>query len=211
MSDEAELIQDLLTRAGQGDEDALNQLFSRYRTRLKKMVRLRMNRRLAGRIDDSDVLQDAFLEISKHIDEYIANPPLPFFLWIRKITGQQLIMAHRQHLGARMRDAGREISIHQGGLPSASTASLAAQLLGHLTSPSQAAMKAELRTRLEEALNSMSELDREVLVKRHFEHLTNTEVAQELGIQESAASKRYLRALERLQQILVEMRLISND
>ena len=110
-----------------------------------------------------------------------------------------------------MRDAGREVSIHQGGLPSASTASLAAQLLGHLTSPSQAAMKAELRLRLEEALNSMSELDREVLVKRHFEHLTNTEVAQELGIQESAASKRYLRALERLQQILVEMRLIQNE
>lgn len=211
MFDEVAEVQALLTQAGDGDEDAVNQLFSRYRNRLKKMVRLRMNRRLAGRVDDSDVLQDAFLEVSKHLDEYIENPPLPFFLWLRKITGQQLIMTHRQHLGARMRDAGREVSIHRGSLPTASTASLAAQLLGHLTSPSQAAMKAEMQVRLQDALNSMGELDREVLVKRHFEHLTNTEVAQELGIQESAASKRYLRALERLQEILVEMRLISNE
>ena len=109
MSEEAELIQELLAKAGQGDEDALNQLFTRYRTRLKKMVRLRMNRRLAGRIDDSDVLQDAFLEISKHIDEYIEDPPLPFFLWLRKITGQQLIMAHRQHLSPDARCRSRSL------------------------------------------------------------------------------------------------------
>ena len=211
MAEESTEIVELLDRAGRGDQDALTELFSRFRVRLKRMVRLRMNPRLLGRVDDSDVLQEAFLEIAKNLDDYLREPTMPFFLWLRHITGEKLIAVHRQHLGAKRRDAGREVSLHRGAMPPASTASLAAQLLGRLTSPSQAAIKAEMRIRLQEALNSMNPIDRETLALRHFEQLSNAETAQILGIQESAASKRYLRALERLQQILSDLKVLENQ
>ncbi len=209
MTEDLSEISQLLDRAGDGDQDALTDLFSRYRSRLKRMVRLRMNPKMLGRVDDSDVLQEAFLEVSQHLTDYLRDPTMPFFLWLRHITGEKLITAHRRHLGAQRRDAGREISLHHGGMPAASTASLAAQLLGGLTSPSQAAMKAEMRIRLQETLNAMNDVDREVLVLRHFEQLNNAETAQVLDIQESAASKRYLRALERLQSTLAELKLLD--
>jgi RNA polymerase sigma-70 factor (ECF subfamily) len=127
---------------------------------------------------------------------------MPFFLWLRFITGQKLLELHRYHLGAQARDAGREVSLYRGSLPETTSAALAAQLLGHLTRPSEAAIRAETKVRLQEALNRMEPLEREVLALRHFEHLSNAETAQVLGIQESAASKRYLRALKRLKDIL---------
>jgi RNA polymerase sigma-70 factor (ECF subfamily) len=127
---------------------------------------------------------------------------MPFFLWLRFLTSQKLLELHRHHLGAQARDAGREVSLHRGSLPGTSSAALAAQLLGHLTQPSQAAIRAEMKIRLQDALNSMDPLDREVLALRHFEHLSNAETAQTLGIGESAASKRYVRALRRLKEIL---------
>ncbi|MFQ5731078.1 MAG: sigma-70 family RNA polymerase sigma factor [Planctomycetaceae bacterium] len=209
MADDSTEIADLLHRAGDGESEAISDLFSRFRGRLKRMVRLRLNRRLYGRVDDSDVLQEAYLEAARRLPEYLQEPVLPFFLWLRHITGQQLLVVHRRHLGTRMRDAAREVSLHRGGLPAASSASLAAQLLGRLTSPSQAAVKAERRLRLQEALNTMDEFDREVLTLRHFEQLSNSEVATTLGIQESAASKRYVRALDRLQQTLSELGLFN--
>lgn len=197
----------LLTSAAQGDQCALDQLFERYRSRLKKMVRLRLNRRLQGRVDDSDVLQDAFLEATRRLPTYLAAPQAPFFLWLRRITGDKLLEIHRTHLGTQARDAGREVSLHRGALPAANSVSLAAQLLGQLTSPSQAAVKAEMRIQLQEALNSLDPLDREILALRHFEQLSNAEAAQELELEPSAASKRYLRALARLQKILRELHL----
>lgn len=193
---------ELLRRAAAGDEQAVNDLFSLYRDRLRAMVRLRLNRRLQGRVDPSDVLQQAYLEICKHFSDYVRAPTLPFFLWLRHITGQKLIAAHRQHLGAQARDAEREVSLYHGALPEASSASLAAQLFGRFTSASQAAMRAELQIRVQEALNSMDPLDREVLALRHFELLSNAETAEVLGIKKSAASNRYVRALERLKDIL---------
>jgi len=195
-------VGDLLRRAAAGDEQAVNELFARHRDRLRAMVRLRLNRRLQGRVDPSDVLQEAFLEISKHFADYARDPKLPFYLWLRHITGQKLIAVHRQHLGAQMRDADREVSLYRGALPQASSASLAAQLLGRITSASQAAARAELQIRVQEALNGMDPLDREVLALRHFEMLSNAEVAEVLGIKKSAASNRYIRALERLKDIL---------
>src|SRR5436305_3422399 len=98
-------VADLLRRAAAGDEQAVSELFARYRDRLRAMVRLRLNRCLQGRVDPSDILQEAYLEISKGLADYLRAPTLPFFLWLRHITGQKLIMAHRQHLGAQMRDA----------------------------------------------------------------------------------------------------------
>jgi RNA polymerase sigma-70 factor (ECF subfamily) len=195
----------LLERAAAGNQDAVNDLFARYRDRLRAMVRLRLNRRLQGRVDPSDVLQDAYLEISKGIRAYFEAPKLPFFLWLRHITGQKLIAVHRQHLGAQMRDADREVSLYRGASPAASSVSLAQQLLGRFTSVSQAAMRAELQIRVQEALAGMELLDREVLALRHFEMLSNAEVAEVLGIKKTAASNRYIRALERLKDLLAEL------
>jgi len=196
---------ELCRRAAAGDQQAINELFARYRERLRAMVRLRLNRRLQGRVDPSDVLQEAYLEVCKGFPEYMQAPGLPFFLWLRHITGQKLIAVHRQHLGAQMRDAGREVSLYRGALPQASSASLAAQLLGGFTSASQAAVRAELQVQVQEALNSMDPLDREVLALRHFEMLSNEEVATVLGIKKSAASNRYVRALGRLKDMLATL------
>lgn len=196
---------ELLQRLQAGDAQALAELFTHYRDRLRRMVKLRLDRRLQGRVDPSDVLQEAYLDVSKRAPEYLANPALPFFLWVRFLTGQRLLAVHRQHLGAQMRDAGQEVSLYRGALPQATSASLAAQLLGRLTSPTQAAVRAELQIRLQEALNVMDPLDREVLVLRHFEELSNNETAEVLGLQKSAASNRYVRALKRLKDILASM------
>jgi RNA polymerase sigma-70 factor (ECF subfamily) len=193
---------DLLCRAGAGDPRALAELFARYRGRLRRMVKLRLDRRLQGRVDPSDVLQEAQLEIFRRAAEYAADPRVPPFLWLRLITGQRLTALHRRHLGAQMRNAGQEIALHQGLIPQATSESLAEMLLGRLTSPTQAAQRAEVRLLLQEALNGMDPLDREVLTLRHFEELSNAEVAQLLGLSKTAASNRYIRALERLREIL---------
>lgn len=202
MNTEATESAELLRRAAAGDQDAVNRLFTAYRSRLRAMVRLRLNRRLQGRVDPSDVVQEAYVEICRGLADYVRAPTLPFFLWLRHITCQRLIMVHRRHLGAQQRDADREVSLYRGALPQASSASLAAQLLGRLTSPTQAALRAELQVHVQEALNSMEPLDREVLALRHFEMLSNAETAAVLGIKKSAASNRYIRALERLKTIL---------
>ena len=204
MATDASESSELLRRAGAGDREAATEL-SRYRDRLRAMVRLRLNRRLQGRVDPSDVLQEAFLEISKGFPDYVRQPTMPFFLWLRHITGQRLIAAHRQHLGAQMRDAGQEVSLYRGALPQASSVSLAAQLLGRLTSASQAAIRAETQIRLQEVLNGMDAMDREILALRHFEMLSNGEAAQVLGVKKSAASNRYIRALKRLKEAVAGM------
>jgi RNA polymerase sigma-70 factor (ECF subfamily) len=169
------------------------------------MVAFRMDPRLQGRIDPSDVIQEVCLAASKHLADYVDQPAMPFFLWLRGIAGNKLLELHRFHLGTPMRDARREVSLHRGSMPEATSAALAAQLLGHATRPSEAAVRAEVKIRLQEAINSMDPLDREVLALRHFEHLTTAETAQVLGIKEGAAGKRYLRALDRLRDILANM------
>ena len=204
MSDDSYRSDEWLQRAMAGDERALAELFSRRREQLKQMVRLRLDRRLHGRFDPSDVLQAAYLDVVRRLPEYAANPPMPFFLWLRTLVGQRLVDLHRRHLGAKMRNVGREISLHHGALPQVSSASLAQQLLGRLTSPTLAAARAEMQIRLQEALNEMEPLDREVVVLRHFEELSNSETAETLGLEPSAASKRYIRAIRRLKTILDE-------
>jgi RNA polymerase sigma-70 factor (ECF subfamily) len=127
---------------------------------------------------------------------------MPFFLWMRLSVGQRLTLLHRRHLGAEARDAGREIGLYRGALPEATSAALAARLLGHLTQPSAAAVRAERKIRIQTALNEMDQLDREVLALRHFEQLSNGEVAQALGLFKSTASKRDIRGLQRLKGML---------
>jgi RNA polymerase sigma-70 factor (ECF subfamily) len=192
---------DLLRRLASGDGAAAAELFVAYRARLRLMVRLRLDRRLQGRLDPSDVLQEAFLDVARRAPEYAANPTLTPYLWLRYLTGQRLMQLHR-HLGTQMRDAGQEISLYHGALPQASSVSLAQHLLGRLTAPSVAAARAEMQLRVQEALNAMEAMDREVLTLRHFEMLTNEETAAVLGIRKSAASNRYVRALRRLKEAL---------
>jgi RNA polymerase sigma-70 factor (ECF subfamily) len=202
MADTDEDITSLLERAAGGVEGALAELFTRYRKRLRQMVRLRLDQRLAGRIDPSDVLQEAYLDVVQQFPAYQRRPEMPFFLWLRLVTGQRLQRVHRQHLGAGMRDAGREVALYRGALPEASSQALAEQLLGRLTSASQALVRAERQLQLQAALNELSPLDREIIALRHFEELSNAEAAEALGLSKTAASNRYLRALARLQKAL---------
>src|SRR5215831_7988373 len=202
MANNSDATARLLEQARAGDQAALNELFARHRPRLRRMVELRLDRRLQARIDASDVIQEAYVEAVTRLDEYLREPTYPLFLWLRLLVGERLLMLHRRHLGTQMRDAGLEISLYRGALPAASSAALAAQLLGQHTSPTQAAVRAERLLRLQEALNSLDPLDREILSLRHFEELTRAEIADVLDIQEGAAAKRHIRALKRLKQVL---------
>jgi RNA polymerase sigma-70 factor (ECF subfamily) len=198
-------IDRLLRSAAEGNRTDWGELLGRHRGRLKRMVALRLDRRLQGRVDPSDVIQEAYLEATTRLPGYVEKPDMPFFLWLRFLTGQKLLELHRRHLGAQARDVSREVSLYRSHLPETTSAALAAQLLGKHTSPSQAAIRAEIKIRLQEALNGMDPLDREVLALRHFEQLTNAETAQVLGLDGSAASKRYVRALRRLKEVLSTM------
>jgi RNA polymerase sigma-70 factor (ECF subfamily) len=193
---------DLIERARSGDRAALNALLARHRDRLCRMVEMRLDTRLQARLDASDVVQEAYIDVTARLEEYLRDPKLPLFLWLRLVVGERLLRLHRHHLGTQMRDASREVSLYRGALPAASSAALAAQLLGRHTSPTQAVVRAERILRVQEALNTLDPMDREVLSLRHFEELTAAEAAQVLGIEESAAAKRYFRALKRLKEIL---------
>ena len=146
-------------------------------------------------------LQEAFIDVAKRVNEYLQDPSVPFYVWLRFLTVQRMQMVQRAHLGAQMRDVGMEAG---GDVALASSESMAGQLVGNLTSPSQVAIRREVQDRLRAALDEMDSLDREVLALRHFEELGNNEVAEVLGISKDAASKRHIRALKRLKEILGE-------
>lgn len=196
-------VQRLVIQASDGDDRAWDRLMSAHRSKLRRMVALRMDRRLQGRVDPSDVIQEAYIDAARRLNEYARAPAMPFFLWLRYLTQQRLVEQHRRHLGAKGRDAGREISLYRGALPETTTADLAAHLLGRLSSPSHAAIRAEQKIKLQEALNSLDPIDREILALRHFEQLSNGETAEVLGLDKSTASKRYTRALVRLKDVLL--------
>jgi RNA polymerase sigma-70 factor, ECF subfamily len=202
MSSTDRLEEQLVDRLAQGDEHALAELFSRHRNRLWRMVNFRLDRRLNGRVDADDVLQEAYLDAAQRVQHYLEDTSKSFFVWLRLVVSQTMIDIHRRHLGAQMRSAEREVSMNRPAYTQATSACLAAQLLGAITSPSQAAVKAEMTKQLEEALESMDSIDQEVLALRHFEELTNSEVAESLGIQQKAASIRYVRAVARLKDVL---------
>ena len=194
----------LLEQAEHGDPRALGDLLQTHRHRLLGIIQFRMDSRLRGRLDAADILQEAFIEATERFEEYCKSRNMPFFLWLRFIAVQKLLQVHRRHLGVKARDAAREVSIFPGPYPAATSAVLAAHLLGKHTSPSSAAVRAETQLRMERALNRMDEIDREVLALRHFEGLANGEIARLLEISEKAASNRYMRALKRLGSVLGE-------
>lgn len=180
----------------------LFELLERSRERLRRMLQLRIDSRVRGRIDPSDVIQEAYVEAVARYEEYSRAPSMPPFLWLRFLTAQKLIQQHRRHIKAAARDATREVSLDRSGLPGVSSPVMAAEISASHTSPSSAAQRNEVVGRLQETLHHMDPLDREILALRHFEQLSNAECAEVLDLKKSTASSRYVRALEKLQVIL---------
>ena len=211
MTESSDRSEAMLERLKGGDRQALAELFSIHRERLWRTVHFRLDRRLQGRVDPDDVLQEAYLSAADRMEHLVGDSPRSLYVWLRLILGQTLIDVYRRHLGAKMRDAGREVSIQRGPSPQATSTSMAIQLAGNLTSPSQAAMRDEMSRRLEQVLEKMDTVDREVLALRHFEELSNSEVAEVLGIQQKAASIRYIRAVRRLKAVLSQLPGFAGD
>ena len=189
----------LLKLAAGGDSDALGRLLESHRQRLERIVRVRLDHRVQSRMNASDVIQETCIEAGQRLKEYLENPEVPFFVWLRYLAHQRLQQLHRHHLGRQIRDANRERSIDpQDSDDQLETGFIAAQLVARYSSANSILQREELRKRLYEFLDRLESVDREILVLRHFEHLTNVECAQILGLSKTAASNRYVRALERL-------------
>jgi len=191
-------------RAAAGDAGAWGALLTVHEERLRRVVAFRMDRRLQGRLDASDIMQEAFMEATARRGDYFARPTLPLFLWLRGIVANKIREFHRHHLGTLMRDVGREAAPRLPA-PDVTSLTLIAQLVSSGTGPGTAVARAEVNERVQSALSGMDEIDREALALRHFEQLTNAEAAHVLGIEERAAAKRYVRALKRLKDLLADM------
>lgn len=183
-----------------GGAEALGELFSLYYDRLDRMVDFRLDGRLCGRVDSADVLQEAYLVISRRLQDYIARPDVSLYVWMRQLTLQTLIDVQRRHFGQK-RDPNQEVALSPGPRDQTSM-SIAGAICAQWSSPSRAAIREEEVQQLHQALASMDEIDREVLALRHFEQLTNTEVAEALGLSVTAASNRYVRAMTRLSELM---------
>jgi RNA polymerase sigma-70 factor (ECF subfamily) len=194
---------DLMRLAGQGDKLAVDKLFELKRLRLRTMIAFRMDPRLSSRIDASDVVQEAFIEAHRLLDDYLKQKPIPFYPWLRQIALNRLIDLHRRHLLAKRRSVLREEAPIQA-LPDASVYSLADQFLGSATSPSGQIAREEQRAQVYAALLQLKQQDRELLVLRYLEKLSNAEIAAVLGISEGAVKVRHFRALERLRPWLAD-------
>ncbi len=201
---DAEKTRELLNGARAGDAEAVNGLLDRHREALRRMVALRMDRALQQRIDASDIVQDVLVEANRRLQDYLQNPQLPFQLWLRQIARDRLIDAHRRHRVAARRSVDREQSLVAPAHLEHSTMDLAAQLWDRELTPAAAATQHELARRFQAAIELLEENDREVLLLRHFEQLSNQETAQILGLSEPAAGMRYLRAIRRLRTMLEE-------
>ena len=194
----------LLVRAASGDGASWGALLTRHEARLRRMVAFRLDPRLRGRVDASDVIQEVHLEASKHLPDYVRDPAMPLFLWLRGIAGHKLLEVHRHHLGTPMRDARREIASQRrcrGRRPRRSRRSCS----GTRPVPARPPCGPRRRCGCRRRSTTWIAIDREILALRHIEQLTNAEAARVLGIKEAAAGKRYLRALERLRDILRQM------
>lgn len=202
---------ELIERVSRGDETALARMFSFYHDRLWRIVNFRLDRRLRGRVDADDVMQEAYLNAAQRLDRFLYDHPRSLFIWLRMIVTQTLVDVHRRHIGAQKRDASRDFSVNSGWSATSTSNSLSFHLLGHLTSPSQAAIRAELSDQIDQALAGMNEVDREVLALRHFEELTNIETSQVLEMSEQAASIRYIRAISRLRKVLEVLPGLSDE
>lgn len=199
--DDDQLLQNL--RQDSGEQFA--SVFSAFKERLRRIIRFRLDYRLASRISDSDVIQECYVRAAKRLEKFLENPEYPFFVWLRMQANQQVADLHRKHLMAEKRDARREIDLQaKPEFSNQTSVQLAAHLVAQMTSPSKLVQRSEEIAALEESLNEMNEMDREVIALRHFEELSSQETAQVLNIDPAAASKRYVRALKRLKAIMTQ-------
>ncbi len=189
-----------------GGEQALARVYSHYHDQLARMIEFRLDRHLLARLDVDDVLQETYLVLARRLDSFLRNPAVPVFVWLRAMTEQVLVDTHRRHLRSQKRDARRDVPLNRRAGAGTTSISIAARLVDSLTSPSQAAVRADMQEHLRAALERMEPIDREVLALRHFEELSNGEVAMVLGLSAAAACNRYTRALERLSKIMQEAR-----
>ena len=199
LPEQSEIIQQLQS----GREEALAELYLLVRERLRRVIDFRLDYRLGGRVSHSDVLQETYVRASQRIESYLQKPDMPFFVWLRLEANQWMLEIHRFHFGAEKRDIRREVKL-QGAQEGQGNTSvqLAAHLVGQMTSASGVFEKARQIEALEKTLSEMNDTDREVIALRHFEELSNIETAKVLGIAPEAASKRYIRALKRLKEIM---------
>lgn len=198
---QAEQTQELLAGAARGEAAAVDRLFDRHREALRRLVALRMDRQMARRVDASDVVQDVLIEASSRLRDYLADPRMPFHLWLRSLAQDRMIDLHRRNRAQR-RDVQREQSLAASGEVDRSSFNLAAQLADAGLTPAAAAIKEELEQRFWAAIDTLDEADREVILMRHAEQLGNGEVAQALDLSPAAAGMRYLRAIRRLRAAL---------
>jgi RNA polymerase sigma-70 factor (ECF subfamily) len=191
----------LIEQASQGDERARALLLARHRQRLGRMVACHLDRRLAARVDPSDVVQEALADAARKLDDYLKNRPLPFYPWLRRLAWERLVKLHRRHLRAGNRSVRRE-EPDVFALPDESAVELAQRLIASGTGPSGQLLQGELRERVRSALARLAERDREVLVLRYLEGMSTKEVAATLEISEGAVKMRHLRALDALRRLL---------
>ena len=196
--------QELLMGARDGDGDAVNRLIERHRDAVLRMVQMRLDHKIRRRVDVSDVVQDVMIEANRRLRDYLANPVMPFHLWLRHIAKDRIIDAHRRHRGSQKRSVDREQALAVPAANDRSTMELAAHLCDGELTPGAAATQRELAKRVEAAITKLGEQDGEIIIMRHYEQLSNQEVAQALGLSEPAASMRYLRAIRRLRAMLGE-------
>jgi RNA polymerase sigma-70 factor (ECF subfamily) len=199
---DADQTAELLAGAQAGDQSAVNQLLDRHRSAVHRMIGLRLDQKIQRRVDVSDVVQEVFIEASRRLPEYLRNPAMPFHLWLRHIAQDRIIDAHRRHRGSAKRSVDRERPLFVRGADDRSTFELAAQLCDPERTPASAAAQREMAQHVEAALAQLDDQDCEVIVMRHYEHLSNQEVATALQLSEPAAGMRYLRAIRRLRSLL---------
>lgn len=199
---ESEKTLDLLRDVAGGDGAAVNRLMDRHRDAVRRMIHMRMDQALARRVDASDIVQDVMFEAAQRLDGYLANPGMPFHLWLRQLAKDRIIDMHRRHRGARRRSVDREQNFSGLGSDDQSAADIAALLRDSELTPAAAAIRRELQERFLSAISQMEDGDRDIIMMRHFEHLGNSEVAAALGLSAPAAGMRYLRAIRRLRELL---------
>lgn len=192
----------LLTAARGGDADAVNRLLEKHRGPLRRLVELRLDRKVQRRVDVSDVVQDVMVEASGRLDKYLQDPVMAFHLWLRQIAWDRIIDTYRRHRVSAKRNMDREQPLTTAAAPDQSTMELAIQLSDPELTPFAAAAQREIATQVEAAIERLADSDREIILMRHYEHLSNQEIAEALGINPPAASMRYLRALRKLRELL---------
>lgn len=190
----------LLERAETGDEHAVGALLARHRSRLRAMVRVRLDRRVAARVDPSDVVQESLLEAYRRLPEYLRDRPIPFYPWLRQLAWERLVRLHQRHMGAKRRSVDREVAFDPL-LSDDSIAALASRLCSSRDGPRSRLIRSEMRSRLRAMLGRLSETDRELLIERYLEQLSISDIMAVLGLKESAVKLRLLRALERLRKL----------